>query len=76
MKILPSAESTFAAPSPAPIKEDSKILLSSPHMTGNEMKYIEEAFRSNWIAPMGPNVDKFEKELANYTGVNAAAALS
>lgn len=76
MKILPSAESAFAVPSPVPIKEDTKILLSSPHMTGNEMKYIEEAFRSNWIAPMGPNVDKFERELANYTGVNSAAALS
>lgn len=76
MKILPSAESAFTAPSPVPVKEEAKIFLSSPHMTGNEMKYIEEAFRSNWIAPMGPNVDRFEKELANYTGVKSAAALS
>ncbi|MCM3610517.1 DegT/DnrJ/EryC1/StrS family aminotransferase [Planococcus sp. MERTA32b] len=45
-------------------------------MTGNEMKYIEDAFRSNWIAPMGPNVDRFEKEVADYAGVKSAAALS
>lgn len=76
MKILPSAESIFTAPTPVTVKEEAKILLSSPHMTGNEMKYIEEAFRSNWIAPMGPNVDRFEKELASYTGVKSAAALS
>jgi pyridoxal phosphate-dependent aminotransferase EpsN len=76
MKILPSAESTYTATTPVPLKEKTKIMLSSPHMTGNEMKYIEEAFRSNWIAPMGPNVDKFEKELASYVGSNAAAALS
>lgn len=76
MKILPSAESTVTAPNQVPVKEDTKILLSSPHMTGNEMKYIEEAFRANWIAPMGPNVDRFEKDLAAYVGVNSAAALS
>ena len=74
MKILPSAERTITAPTP--VKENTKILLSSPHMTGNELKYIEEAFRTNWIAPMGPNVDRFEKDLASYVGVNAAAALS
>ncbi|WP_052131575.1 DegT/DnrJ/EryC1/StrS family aminotransferase [Planococcus sp. CAU13] len=76
MKILPFAESAYTAATPVPVKEETKIFLSSPHMTGNEMKYIEEAFRSNWIAPMGPNVDRFEKELAAFTGVEAAAALS
>ena len=46
----------------------SKIWLSSPHMSGNEMKYIQEAFDGNWIAPLGPNVDGFEKDLENYLG--------
>jgi len=45
-------------------------------MSGNEMKYIEEAFRDNWIAPLGPNVDNFEKDIAQYLGVKHVAALS
>jgi pyridoxal phosphate-dependent aminotransferase EpsN len=45
-------------------------------MSGNEQKYIQEAFATNWIAPLGPNVDQFEKELANHVGVNGAAAVS
>ena len=44
----------------------SKIYLSSPHMGGNEMKYINEAFEQNWIAPLGPNVNGFEEDLKNY----------
>ena len=55
-----------------------KIYLSSPHMSdeGYEMKYIQEAFDSNWIAPLGENVNKFEKEMAARLGVKSAAALS
>ncbi|HWQ75596.1 MAG TPA: aminotransferase class I/II-fold pyridoxal phosphate-dependent enzyme [Syntrophomonas sp.] len=55
-----------------------KIYLSSPHMSdeGYEMQYIKEAFDTNWIAPLGPNVDQFEKELASYVGIAHAAALS
>lgn len=53
-----------------------KIWLSSPHMTGEEMQYINEAFNTNWIAPLGPNVDKFEKDLALYLSVKGCAALS
>lgn len=54
-----------------------KIWLSSPHMGGNEMKYIQEAFNENWIAPLGPNVDEFERELAFFLGNDVhAAALS
>ncbi|KUP22633.1 DegT/DnrJ/EryC1/StrS family aminotransferase [Paenibacillus sp. DMB5] len=53
-----------------------RIFLSPPHMSGNEMKYIEEAFDSNWIAPLGTNVDKFEEELCEYVGINHALALS
>jgi dTDP-4-amino-4,6-dideoxygalactose transaminase len=55
-----------------------KIYLSSPHMSdeGYEMEYIKEAFETNWIAPLGPNVDAFEKEFASRLRVKAAAALS
>lgn len=53
-----------------------KIWLSSPHMGGNEIKYIREAFEQNWIAPLGPNVDGFEKDLATYLNIGHAAALS
>lgn len=53
----------------------ARIYLASPTMTGDEMKFIEDAFRTNWIAPMGPNVDAFEDELAAYVGVPYAVAL-
>jgi dTDP-4-amino-4,6-dideoxygalactose transaminase len=57
-------------------KENKRIYLSPPHMGGNELTYIKKAFDSNWIAPLGPNVDAFEKSLADYCGVTQAAALS
>jgi pyridoxal phosphate-dependent aminotransferase EpsN len=53
-----------------------RIFLSPPHMSGEEQKYINEAFSSNWIAPLGPNVDEFEKEISNYVGVKEAVAVS
>jgi pyridoxal phosphate-dependent aminotransferase EpsN len=53
-----------------------RIYLSSPHMSGNEQKYINQAFETNWIAPLGPNVDAFEKEMATYVGVSEAVAVS
>src|SRR5690606_25848269 len=54
-----------------------KIWLSSPHMGGGELKYIHEAFDTNWVAPLGANVDGFEKDLENYLGKNVhVAALS
>ncbi|MCM3111974.1 DegT/DnrJ/EryC1/StrS family aminotransferase [Lederbergia lenta] len=53
-----------------------KIFLSSPHMSGKEQDYIKDAFETNWIAPLGPNVDNFERELAAYAGVRDAAAVS
>ncbi|WP_347723243.1 aminotransferase class I/II-fold pyridoxal phosphate-dependent enzyme [Lysinibacillus capsici] len=53
-----------------------RILLSSPHMGGTEQKYIQEAFDTNWIAPLGANVDGFEKELATYVNAKAASATS
>lgn len=48
--------------------ENSKIWLSSPHMGGNELKYVNEAFDSNWVAPLGPNVNGFEDDLVKYQG--------
>ena len=53
-----------------------KIYLASPHMCGEEMKYIQEAFDTNWIAPLGANVTGFEEDVCNYTGAKAATALS
>ncbi|GAB6435336.1 aminotransferase class I/II-fold pyridoxal phosphate-dependent enzyme [Bacillus luti] len=56
--------------------QQKRIYLSSPHMSGNEQTYIQDAFDTNWIAPLGPNVDAFEKELATFVGVKDAAAVS
>lgn len=55
-----------------------KIYLSSPHMSdeGFELQYIHRAFETNWIAPLGENVNEFEREVASLIGSNAAAALS
>lgn len=53
-----------------------RIFLSPPHINGSEINYIHEAFESNWVAPLGPNVDAFEKEIASYVGVKDAVTLS
>jgi dTDP-4-amino-4,6-dideoxygalactose transaminase len=53
-----------------------RIYLSAPHMSGGEMKYIQEAFEQNWVAPLGPNVDRFEEVLAGYCGVDHVAVLN
>jgi dTDP-4-amino-4,6-dideoxygalactose transaminase len=57
---------------------NKKILLASPHMSkeGYEEMYVKEAFDTNWIAPLGENVNKFEEELASYVNIGHAAALS
>lgn len=56
---------------------NSKIWLSSPHMGGNELKYIHEAFDANWVAPLGPNVNGFEADLEKYLKADIkVAALS
>ncbi|MCP8617516.1 DegT/DnrJ/EryC1/StrS family aminotransferase [Salirhabdus salicampi] len=59
-------------------KAKERIFLSSPHMSdeGYEMQYIKAAFDTNWIAPLGENVNGFERELAEMVGSKAAAALS
>jgi dTDP-4-amino-4,6-dideoxygalactose transaminase len=52
-----------------------RIYLSSPHMGGEELDYVHAAFQKNWIAPLGENVDGFERDLQDYTNRNHAAAL-
>ena len=54
----------------------NRIYLASPHMGGDEIKYINQAFESNWIAPLGENVTQFEKTVADFVGVQHAVALS
>jgi len=57
--------------------KNKRIYLASPHMSeqGYEMQFIKEAFDTNWIAPLGNNVNQFEKEIASYVNVKDAAAL-
>jgi len=54
----------------------NKIWLSSPHMGGDEIKFVNDAFKTNWIAPLGPHVNDFEDELAKVTNVKYVAALN
>ncbi|WP_234028534.1 aminotransferase class I/II-fold pyridoxal phosphate-dependent enzyme [Lentibacillus sp. Marseille-P4043] len=53
-----------------------KVYLSPPHLSGDEQSYVKQAFDSNWIAPLGPNVDAFEKEMATLVGTKGAAAVN
>ena len=53
-----------------------RVWLSSPHLGDEEMAFVEDAFRTNWIAPLGPHVDGFERELAAHVGIGHAAAVS
>ena len=55
--------------------KNHRIWLSPPHIGGTEINYIHEAFTTNWIAPLGPNVDGFEKDLSLYTNVTDTAVL-
>jgi pyridoxal phosphate-dependent aminotransferase EpsN len=64
---------TTFKPSPT---TSTRIYLSPPHMAGTELGYIREAFASNWVAPIGPHVDGFERELAASMGVKHAVAVS
>jgi dTDP-4-amino-4,6-dideoxygalactose transaminase len=59
------------------IDNKSKIMfLSPPHMGGEEMLFVQEAFESNYIAPLGPMVDAFEREFADYIGIKHCVAVS
>ncbi|NLY29563.1 MAG: aminotransferase class I/II-fold pyridoxal phosphate-dependent enzyme [Firmicutes bacterium] len=53
-----------------------RIFLSPPHLSGQELEFVHEAFESNWIAPLGPQVEAFENEVAAYVGTKGALALS
>ena len=53
-----------------------QILLSTPHMGDLEQKYVQEAFNTNWVAPIGPNVNAFEQEFSDAVGSKYSAALS
>ena len=55
---------------------NKRIFLSAPHMSGNELKYIEKVFESNYIAPVGEYVDKFEQSIKDYTGAKNALAVT
>lgn len=54
----------------------SRIFLSIPHLGGEEMKWIEDAFKDSWVVPLGPNVDEFERRLGNYLNSHNIVALS
>ena len=57
-------------------KKSKRIFLSPPHMSGEELRFVHEAFDSNYIAPLGPQVDAFEREFAEYVGIPYAVAVS
>lgn len=56
--------------------ENKKMYLSPPHMCGREIKLVNDAFASNWVAPVGPDIDAFENDMCKYTGASAAVALT
>ena len=58
------------------MNDKKRIYLSSPTMHGDEQRFVAEAFDTNWVAPLGPNVNNFEAEIATYTKCGYAAALS
>lgn len=70
---MPYGSSNIQTMPPPP---SSRIYLSPPHMGGTEQAFVNDAFATNWIAPLGPNVDGFEQDIASYTGARHVAALS
>ena len=68
----------FGCPIGIYLKEDvdDKILLSAPHMGGEEQDFVKQAFDTNWIAPLGPNVDAFEREISHLIGGSHVAAVN
>lgn len=55
---------------------NDRVYLSPPHMNGSEMKYIQQAFQSNWVAPLGENVDKFEETVKSFVHMPEALAVN
>ena len=58
------------------LQSSEKIWLSSPHMSGYEMKYIQEAFDNNLVFPLGPNVSGLEEDIRKFTGTAACSCLA
>lgn len=58
------------------MKNPERIFLSPPHMGGEELRFVREAFESNYIAPLGPQVNAFEREFSDYVGLKHCVALS
>ncbi len=58
------------------VANKKRIPLAIPHLSGDEMLFIQEALDDNWVAPAGPHIDAFEKEIAEYAGVNGAVAVN
>ena len=55
---------------------EQRLFLSPPHLGDLEHQFVNDAFKSNYIAPLGPQVDAFEKEFADYTGIPHCVALA
>lgn len=58
------------------MKKTKRIFLSPPHMSGKELQFVHEAFDSNYIAPLGPQVDAFEREFAEKVVIPYAVAVA
>lgn len=71
-----TAATTAARAADAADAPPARVWLSSPHMSGLEQPYVQEAFDTNWVAPLGPNVDAFEAEFARAVGAKHAVAVS
>lgn len=71
----PMAPTLAPTLSPARARRGGRVYLSSPHMGGDEQPFVNDAFATNWIAPLGPHVDAFEREFADTVGASHAAAL-
>src|SRR5580765_8575339 len=58
------------------MSDTPRLYLSPPHMCGRELDFVQAAFRSNWVAPAGPDLDAFEQEICEYTGTPYAVAVT
>jgi len=76
VKVKARSASTSTSTSTSPSPSMRRIYLSPPHMSGRELGFVREAFETNWIAPLGPHVDAFEREFAEAVGIPYATGLS
>jgi len=74
--IRPDAPTAFAPAAATPAGAGTRVYLSPPHMGGLEERFVAEAFATNWVAPVGPHVDAFEREFAEQVGAPHAVAVS